>query len=510
MNNTDLKYIIYCRKSSEENSRQAQSLDTQKTTLLKYAYENKLDFVCIYEESKSAKDENNRFYFDEMLNKIRSGEASAILVQHIDRLSRNRLDTGELIKLFQEGKLKEIRTPYKANNTIYDLFSMDYEFINAIHYSARLSIRVKEGIETKLRKGEFPGPPKLGYITVDKKHTPDPERAKFIKDIYDYYTIDRASIESIADKMFDKGFRTKGGKKVYPSAIARILQEPFYIGKFSYREKIYQGIHKPIISENQFDLANEIRLGKVRVNSTKYKSALDFLYRGFLKCDNCGCALTGTLKKNWYVYYFCTNGKGICEQHKNYLNETDLNPKIEEVFNQFIIDSDMANKSLEVYKEQTIRQYKDKIQTKKSLETQIKALEDKLDKLLDTYLDGTVNSDVYTRKQANFKKDIKKIEIRIAKLDKSPYSTLEQLETFKDKCLSLGEVYKTGDHIVRKNLLKSALWNFSMLDGEIASIQYKKPYEYVDVASKSGDFSIWLGDRDSNPNYRIQSAVSYH
>jgi hypothetical protein len=216
------------------------------------------------------------------------------------------------------------------------------------------------------------------------------------------------------------------------------------------------------------------------------------LYRGFLKCDNCGCALTGTLKKNRYVYYFCTNGKGICEQHKNYLNETDLNPKIEEVFNQFITDSDMANKSLEVYKEHTIRQYKNKILTKKSLQDQIKALEDKLDKLLDTYLDGTVNSDVYTRKQAKFKKDIKKIETRISKLDKSPYSTLEQLETFKDECLSLGEVYENGDDIVRKDLLKSALWNFSMLDGKIASIQYKKPYEYVNVASKSGDFSIWL------------------
>ena len=437
--NNDFKYIIYCRKSSEEDNRQAQSLDTQKTTLLKYAHDNKLNFICIYEESKSAKDENNRLYFDDMLSKIKSGEANAILVQHLDRLSRNRIDTGELIKLFQDGNLKEIRTPYKANNTIYDLFSMDYEFLNAIHYSARLSIRVKEGIETKLRKGEFPGPPKLGYITVNKKHTPDPERIHYIKQIFDLYTTNRTSIELIANTMFDKGFRTLSGKKVYPSTVARIIQEVFYTGKFSYRGKIYQGIHKGIISDEQFKLANDIRLGR---NKPKPITSLDFLYRGFLKCDNCGCSMTATLKKGKYVYYFCTNGKNICDQHKNYLGEEDLNPKIVDVFDKFITDRDLANESLEIYKEQTLREYKDKIATKKSLEANVEALNDKLDKLLDTYLAETIDSDVYTRKQAKYKKDIKNLESRITKLDKSPKVTLEQLENSKDECLSLGEAYE--------------------------------------------------------------------
>ena len=496
MNNSNLKYIIYCRKSSSEDSRQAQSLDTQKTTLLKYAHDNKLDFICIYEESKSAKDENNRLMFEEMLSKIKNGEANALLVQHLDRLSRNRIDTGELIKLFQEGVLKEIRTPYKTNNTIYDLFSMDYEFLNAIHYSAKLSIRVNEGIDTKLRKGEFPGPPKLGYITVNKKHTPDTDRISYIKDVFDLYTVSRLPIKEIAEIMYEKGFRTLSGKKVYPSAIARMIQEVFYIGKFSYRGIVYQGVQKPMITEKQFNNAQEIRLGKIKPRS-KRKS--DFLYRGFLKCDYCGCSLTGTFKKNRYVYYYCTNGKNVCEQHKKYLSEDVLTPKIVNVFDQFIIDKDLANKSLAIYKEQTLRGYKDKIQTKNSLETHMNILNTKLDKLLDTYLDEKIDSDVYTRKQAIIKKEINGIESKIKKLQKSPKVILEHLETFKDKCLELGEVYKSGDNIVRKDLLNSALWNFSMLDGEIASIQYKLPYKYINEASKSGEISNWLADRDLNP-----------
>ena len=104
----------------------------------------------------------------------------------------------------------------------------------------------------------------------------------------------------------------------------------------------------------------------------------------------------------------------------------------------------------------------------------------------------------------------KNLEARITKLDKSPKVTLEQLETFKDQCLSLGEVYENGDFLVRKDLLKSALWNFSMLDGEVASIKYKLPYKYISEASKSGQISNWLGDRDSNPNRRDQNPQSYH
>jgi len=44
-------------------------------------------------------------------------------------------------------------------------------------------------------------------------------------------------------------------------------------------------------------------------------------------------------------------------------------------------------------------------------------------------------------------------------------------------------------------------WNFSMLNGEIASVQYKLPYKYMDEASKSGDFSIWLRTVDEVRNY---------
>lgn len=117
---------------------------------------------------------------------------------------------------------------------------------------------------------------------------------------------------------------------------------------------------------------------------------------------------------------------------------------------------------------------------------------DYFNEFVESFLAETIDSDVCTRKQAKLKKDIQDLESRIIKLDKSPKVTLEQLETFKDECLSLGEAYVNGDSLVRKDLLKSALWNVTVLNGEIASIQYKLPYKYISEASKSGQISKWL------------------
>jgi DNA invertase Pin-like site-specific DNA recombinase len=50
-----MKYIIYCRKSSEGEDRQAQSLETQMTILDEYSKRCDLTVVDRLEESRSAK-----------------------------------------------------------------------------------------------------------------------------------------------------------------------------------------------------------------------------------------------------------------------------------------------------------------------------------------------------------------------------------------------------------------------------------------------------------------------
>jgi site-specific DNA recombinase len=223
-----MKYFVYCRKSSEEENRQIQSLETQQKNLLEYATKNNLEAIEIITESRSAKTDGNRPLFSSMLERIGSSEAAGILVLHIDRLSRNGIEAGKIIKLFEAGLLEEIRTPSRVYSSAQDMLYMDFDFVFAAHYSRNLSIRVREGNKTKLENGGYPGLALLGYVNKNSKIYPDPIRAKYIQKAFDLYNKGEHSLKAIAEILYQEGFRTRvANKKVHKSVIKEFLEIRF-------------------------------------------------------------------------------------------------------------------------------------------------------------------------------------------------------------------------------------------------------------------------------------------
>lgn len=53
-------------------------------------------------------------------------------------------------------------------------------------------------------------------------------------------------------------------------------------------------------------------------------------------------------------------------------------------------------------------------------------------------------------------------------------------------------MFESGNDDVRSDLLKSVLWNITVEDREVTSVQYKMPYKLLSEASQSGDFDTWL------------------
>ncbi|MEK7178449.1 MAG: recombinase family protein, partial [Patescibacteria group bacterium] len=105
-----IRYFLYARKSSESEDRQVQSIDDQIDRLKKLAKDLELEIVEIYTESKSAKKPNNRPVFDEMIRRIENGDADGILCWHLNRLTRNPIDSGQLSWLLQQGIIKSIQS----------------------------------------------------------------------------------------------------------------------------------------------------------------------------------------------------------------------------------------------------------------------------------------------------------------------------------------------------------------------------------------------------------------
>lgn len=491
-----MKYIIYCRKSTDEDNNQVQSLETQKRITEDIAQKATLEVIDILYEARSAKTPNNRPLFTSMLKRIQAGEAQGIIVAHIDRLSRNGTESANIVNLIEQGYLKEIRTSYKIYNTIQDILYMDFDFVFASHFSRNLSIRVKEGIITKLNRGEYPNRAPIGYINKQGKIYPDPEKSHYIKSLFTLFSSGNYSLRQITQYFYSQGLRSRdSGLKVQKSIIHHILTNTVYYGVIRVCGKLYTGIHEPLVSKQTFDQVQAVLSGRNNVRKQKH----DFLFRGYMVCADCGCMLTATIKKERYVYYYCTNGRGKHIPPYWYMNQDYVAGLFNNLISGLEIPRAKMEEAFEAYSRAKSGSMTNGSNTRSLLSKQIGLIDVKQKRLLDLYINGSIEQSIYDQKHKELLNEKTQLEIQLKNYqDKDPLVTLELIEKFKNSAVSLQNLWNTKDELIRRDLLKSLLWNCKIKDREIASVQYKRPYEKLAEVAKNPNFDNLYPQSDSN------------
>ena len=99
-----MKYIAYCRKSTDEKDKQVLSIEAQVAELTEFAKREKLEIVEFITEAKTAKSPG-RQKFAEVLRLLETGKAEGIISWHPDRLARNSIDGGKVIDFMDIGKI---------------------------------------------------------------------------------------------------------------------------------------------------------------------------------------------------------------------------------------------------------------------------------------------------------------------------------------------------------------------------------------------------------------------
>jgi len=106
--------------------------------------------------------------------------------------------------------------------------------------------RVKLAFDRKADLGEALYRPPYGYTYQNRKLVPDPQTSMNILEIFEMW-INGIDYKIIAEKF-----------KVSSSSMYTIIKNPVYIGKIRYKGQLYEGKHKPLISEELFNKANNI------------------------------------------------------------------------------------------------------------------------------------------------------------------------------------------------------------------------------------------------------------
>ena len=164
-NKNKIKYFVYCRRSSSDaEDRQIQSIENQERELLEIVKRDGLEIVEILRESQSAHSPG-RPVFNEMVKRIRNGEANGIIVLFPNRLSRNPVDGGMVIYLFDLGKLVELKTPSRTYiNTSSDKTFLAIELAFSKKDSDDKGEHVKTGLRTRYLKGLPNGVAPTGFM----------------------------------------------------------------------------------------------------------------------------------------------------------------------------------------------------------------------------------------------------------------------------------------------------------------------------------------------------------
>lgn len=485
-----MKYILYCRKSTDTEDKQVLSLDSQEHELSDIAKNQDLLVVKTMRESMSAK-APGRPVFNEMMKMIDSGKADAILCWKIDRLTRNPVDGGQIQWFLQSGKVKCIKTFEKNYLPSDNVLLISIEQAMANQYIRDLSTNVKRGFREKLARGEWPNRAPLGYLNdrTLRNIVIDPLRAKYIPRAFDLYLTGSHGFVEISDILYKEGFRSRTDKKVTKSYIQRILSSICYTGIMEREGKYYPGKYHALISKETFEKARDVMNGR----SHPRPQRLFFPLRGFMKCENCGCALTASLKKGHH-YYYCTGNRKNCEEHKNYLRETYLYEKVSAIFDGIAFSERKIELMYQAAKERSGNDTAYSDQVLQTLETQLNALKTKESLLLDTFLAKQISKELYDGKIQALRNEKTLIEKQIQETkSKQPVNVLEPTKKVFLEANRAKKEFLDGDDCKKRNILENLCWNLSIKERNIHAVSLKSPFDIMWKTPKNADFKTMCG-----------------
>ena len=497
-----MKYFIYARKSTDDEDRQVLSIEAQLKELREYAKRENLFVFKEVVEAKTAK-KPGRPLFNEILVEIERGLAGGILAWHPDRLARNSIDGGKIIYLLDQKVIQDLRFPtFRFDDSAQCKFMLSIAFGQSKYYIDALSENIRRGIRLKLSKGIWPQWAPIGYLNDRKTRSIilDEGKAPFIKRVFELYSTGKYPLAEIREKVNSLGLTGRRDKLISISDYQFMLKNPLYYGVFRYNGEMYEGTHEPIITKKLFDRCQEVMLLR---GKHKEKQIAKFVFRGLMRCGECGRMITAELQKG-HVYYRCTKRLTNCSQ--KYVREEELSAQIKSFIQKVSLSDEWTKKIIEELEKDRNTSLHSSEAQHQNLEVKVKEIEAKISKLIDVYLEGNLTLEEYQAKKKSFINEKKQLQESTQDFAAGSNSWFEPAKDFVTLLNRAEYAVKEGNLESQKEflekigsnfILKERRLNFST-EGTFRPLFETAPYPY------------WRRGRDSNPGSLAAHMFSRH
>lgn len=431
---TKYRYVIYARKSTDDEEKQERSLPDQIHACQEYADNLEFEVIDIVQEAESAKTSDTRPRFREVLKNIAEhGKYDGIIVWHPDRLARNMKDAGEIIDLLDKGIIKDLRFPsFTFENTASGKMLLGITFVLSKQYSDKLSDDVSRGNKHSIEEGRYVNKAKHGYYKdAEKRLRPDGDNFVYIKKAF-RMRLENKTLDEIAAYLNSCGYTkwTKTGSHIAyhwdKQKVQKMLRDNTYTGVLAYGKR---GGSVDLKEKYDFEPAVSVddfmRINKIDQRSDFFKLAHKFrrgedikanLMRGMVICAECGDTMAATIttkpKQDMRYFYFrCENGE--CERKPRSVRAKVVIDAARAFFEQKPFSSQAAYshyaKEMELVSQERVRQANTNLLAHRLKKSKLESRLARAKTLLFDEKDDVI--------QATFKEDLKSLGKQISALD---------------------------------------------------------------------------------------------
>lgn len=466
------RYFSYVRVSTQRQGESGTSLDEQQSAIERYAVRFNLPIVRKYEERETAA-KQGRPVFLEMLRQLRRGGTDGVIIHKIDRSARNLKDWADLGSLIDAGLEVHFAAESLDLNSRGGRLSADIQAVVAADYIRNLREEVRKGFYGRLKQGLYPMPAPLGYVDNGKAQpkTPHPVYAPLIRKSFELYSSGRYGINTLLKEMTDIGLRSKSGKTVSKNTFNDLLKNQFYTGliRIAKTGEVYQGKHQPLVSVKLFERVQAVMSGKANDKRNKHF----FVFRGLAVCSGCRYKLIPERQKG-NAYYRC--------QKKDCTQKTVREELLTESFCRLLEDlrfTERQNDSLEHILNDRRSKVESFVQTRRqTLQLQLEKCHDRLSKLTDALIDGTIEQDLFVNKKNSLVQEEHRLQEDLKNIGATETDALDQTRKLLELANQAYLSYETGNDEQKREMVKTIVSNLSV-EGKSVVIKPNLPFEMI-------------------------------
>lgn len=412
-----LRAALYARFSSD--NQRNESIDAQVRAITDFAHANDIVIVAEFIDRAKSATTDDRPEFRRMIDESANGNFQILLVHKLDRFARNRNDSIAYRMKLQRNHvaLLSVLEPFDEDRPETILLQSVIEGMNEF-YSRNLAREVRKGLkENALKCKHTGGTPPLGYDVdaATRQLVVNEREAEAVRLIFRLFLAGK-TYDAIIRELRRCGYQTKAKRPFGKNSLYEILRNQKYKGVYIYNRAcaadpitkkrnshkenlsedmiIIPGGVPVIIDEEDFDKVQRIlarrRQSYRGVNTHKEK----YLLAGKIFCGLCGHTYTGNRKKSTgnrapIVTYRCNNQASrtnlVCKNRE--VNRDYIEAFVLEQIAQSIFNDRMAGLIIAQFEEYLREKNAAMNQTLRRLESEIHAIDKKLDNLSDALAD---------------------------------------------------------------------------------------------------------------------------